>query len=65
MDNRQIAAAFRDVHEWWRRWEDRTISSDNLDQAANQGYAIIRKYDADDLVVHMVNDLMQNMEKNR
>ena len=65
MDNRQIAAAFRDVNEWWRRCQDRPFSSSDLDQAANQGYAIIRKYDADDLVVHMVNDLMQNMEKNR
>ena len=63
MSNEQIAQAMNDVYNaWWLKWRDVPLTNQNLDRAAQEGYEIIRKYQATELVTHMVNELVRILE---
>ena len=59
MDNDGVTAVFNEVYSWWKKHRD-TSPADNarLDLMAKEGYDLIRKHGAVELVTHMVNDLV-------
>ena len=62
MTKDNIRQAFNDVYDWWKKYRDVVADDKILDQMAQEGYEIIRKFQAEELVVHMVNDLVREME---
>lgn len=75
MDNETIAAVLRDVYNgWWLRWRQRVISRYDpvWEVIVQEAGEILDKYDHDPLVVHLLQDLLdelkersQNAEKSR
>lgn len=64
MSNEEIAQVFRDVYNgWWLKWREAPLTDDHLDQAAEEGYQIIRTFGAEPLVVYMVNELVRILER--
>lgn len=65
MNNRQIAAAFRDLFSWWKRWQD-AASDAELNQASAEGFSLVRKYadnnQPDEFVVNAYRNLMHILE---
>lgn len=61
MTNEQISEVFRDVYNiWWKKHRNARTPAD-ADRATEEGIEIIRRYEATPLVVHMVNELVNEL----
>ncbi|MCJ7833849.1 hypothetical protein MUB23_00385 [Cuneatibacter sp. NSJ-177] len=65
MNNKDVTNAFNDIFSWWKKYRDEPPDESLLEQMAKEGYEICRKYFAADLAVHMVDDLVQIIEKRK
>ena len=66
MDNKTIAQAFNDVHNvWWRKWRDKPWGRHDpvWDVIKQEAYELLDKYNHAPLVVHMIRDLMDELEE--
>ena len=66
MDNETIAAVLRDVYnDWWLRWRRRVISRHDpiWEVITREAQEIMDKYNHDPFVVHLLQDLMDELEE--
>ena len=66
MDNKTIAQAFNDIHNvWWRKWRDKPRDRHDpaWDTIVQEAGKIMDKYHHAPLVVHMIRDLMDELEE--
>lgn len=66
MSNSEIAQAFRDVYNgWWLRWRRRVIGRHDpaWDTVVQEAGEIMDKYYHAPLVVHLVVDLLDELEE--
>lgn len=63
MTNSEVQQAFNEVWGWWKKYRDIQPVQETLDKMAQEGYEIIRKYRAAELVTHMINDMERILER--
>ena len=66
MNNRTISAILNDVHNiWWKKWRDKPWGRHDpvWDVIKQEAYELLDKYNHAPLVVHMIRDLMDELEE--
>ena len=59
MTNEQVKNVFNDVYVWWKKYREISITPKSIIGDADE---IMRKYEAEPLAVHMINELVRILE---
>ena len=64
MTNEQVKNVFNDVYVWWQKYREISITPKSKEWKSIIGDAdeIMRKYEAEPLAVHMINELVRILE---
>ena len=65
MDNKIISEIFNQVHNvWWKKWRDKPLHKDSPEWSAivSEAGNIMEKFDFHPIVVHLIQDLLDELE---